>query len=533
MARRHLAQVLPGSGRALLSAVAVIVCSGGGSTGAAPTTEAEQVQRVYQLKATDSVRELAARFLGGEEFLPELLAYNRVSNPLELGDGSFIGIPGEERVAALAAIEKANEATRLAIAAAAQTYALDELKAAREGVDAANAARGEALYAKASELARKATEKGTLAKRLADERAPVSEPGTLSVVFGDVQVAPAGSTTFASAKSGDPLPVGSRVRTAHGARAEVRLPDGSMLQILESSVFRIKQSRRDRRDQRRDVQLDVIMGSLLGNIPKRNHARSTYRLSSRKATIAIRGTEMRVGNDELSVSRLSVLTGLAEFTAGEKTTPVPENFGSYAKVGEAARKPVKLLPAPQMLVPGRVERRTAQQRIPFDWAPLKTRRFDLFHLELSQDASFNTIVEEIFTKGDEHITRPLTDGDYYWRISTIDGKGMEGKCQHGKVAIHRRVEVAFEKADGSRLRAPAARVGLGERIRAVPASLDSSIVEMELSLDGVSFWKFWEPTGRFVPTRPGPMTLYARGVDAFGERGPVAQQTVQVTPDAR
>jgi len=224
---------------------------------------------------------------------------------------------------------------------------------------------------------------------------------------------------------------------------------------------------------------------------------------------------------------------LAEFTAGEKTTPVPENFGSYAKAEAAARKPIELLPAPRMLVPGHAERRTAQQRIPFDWTPVNTRRFDLFHLELSQDASFNTIVEEIFTKGDEHMTRPLTDGDYYWRISTIDGKGMEGKCRHGKVAIHRRVEVAFQKADGSRLRGSAVRVGLGERIRAVPVALDSSIVEMELSLDGVSFWKFWEPTGRFVPTRPGPMTLYARGIDAFGERGPVAQQTIQVTPNAR
>jgi len=154
MTKRYPKQILPGSGRAFLSVVALMVCGVGGSVGAASATEAVQVPRVYQLKATDSLRELAARFLGGEEFLSELLAYNRVSNPLELGHGSFIGIPGEERVAALAAIEKANEATRKAIAAAAQTYALDELKAAQEGVDAANAARGRALYAKASELAR-------------------------------------------------------------------------------------------------------------------------------------------------------------------------------------------------------------------------------------------------------------------------------------------------------------------------------------------------------------------------------------------
>lgn len=531
MTQQYSVKALTGFGRAFLSIVTAMVCCVCVTVWAAPAAQTAQGPSVYQLKATDSLRELASRFLGGEEFLAELLAYNRISNPLELGDGSFIGIPGEERTAALAAIEQANKATQLAIDAAAQTYALEELKGAQAALDAANAARGRAVYAEASELARQGTAKATLAKRLADERAPVPEPGTISAVFGDVQIAAAGSTTFSPAKVGDTLPVASRVRTAHGARAEVRLPDGSVLQILEGSEFSIDQSRRDPRDKRREVQLDIIMGGILGKIPKRSHARSTYRLRSPEAAIAIRGTEVRVGNDELNVSRLSVLTGMAELTAAEQTTSVPENFGSYAKAGTAPRKPIELLPAPQMFVPGDVDRRTAQQSVPFSWAPLSTPRFGAFHLELSQDASFNTLVEDVFTKGDRHTTPPLADGDYYWRISTIDGKGIEGRYRHGKVAIHRRVAVAFEKADGSRLRSAAtAKVGIEERIQAVPASLDTSIVGMELSLDGVSFWKFWEPMGRFVPTRPGPVTLYARGIDAFGNRGPIVQQEILVAP---
>ena len=397
-------------------------------------------------------------------------------------------------------------------------------------LNAANAARRRARYAEASERAKLGTTKADLAKRLADQRAPVPEPGTLSAVFGNVKVAPSGSSVFVPAKAGSPLPVGSRVRTAPGARAEVRLPDGSTLQILANSVFRIEQSRLDRRDQRRDVQLDVIMGGILGKIPKRTHARSTYRLKSPEAAIAIRGTEVRVGNDESNVSRLSVLAGLAELSASGKTTPVPENSGSYSEAGKAPHKPVELLPAPDVLVPGSVERRTAQQQVPFEWTPLKTRKFGCYHLELSQDASFNTIVEDVLTKGATHVTRPLIDGEYFWRISTIDKKGLEGRVRDGKVVIRRRVAVAFEEADGSRFGDAPGEVSLGERILAVPASLDTSIVRMELSLDGVAFWTFWEPMGRFVPTRPGPVTLYARGIDALGNTGPVVQQLINVTP---
>ena len=51
---------------------------------------------LYTIKAGETLREIARRKLGGEEFMLELLEYNHIENPLVVSEGYLIMIPGKE-----------------------------------------------------------------------------------------------------------------------------------------------------------------------------------------------------------------------------------------------------------------------------------------------------------------------------------------------------------------------------------------------------------------------------------------------------
>ena len=69
---------------------------------------------MYELKAGEALRDVAVRFLAGAEFLPELMALNKITNPLAATDGTFVALPGPERDAAMAAIAELSGHPRIA-----------------------------------------------------------------------------------------------------------------------------------------------------------------------------------------------------------------------------------------------------------------------------------------------------------------------------------------------------------------------------------------------------------------------------------
>ena len=404
-------------------------------------TTASPGATVYRMKQNDTLRDLSERFLGNAEYLPELMAFNQISNPLTVKDGAFIAIPGPERQVALEAIENAQQLASDALAAMAQQYAEQELTSARRHLDAAIAARWHATYKQALELAQKAAAQALQAKKLADERAPVREPGRVTAIHGPVHIAAAEGAPFTAAKVGDSLPVKGTLRTGPKGRAEVTLGDGSVVQILPDSILKLADYRRDRRNGQRTSELDVIMGSILGKIKPRKHKKSTYKVKTSGAAMAIRGTELRVGRDEANTTRLAVLGGLVDLGTDKKTVQVPDNFGSYVKGGRRPADAILLLPPPLITSPSAPNPISAQQRFPFTWVASDSTRFAAFHLELARDQKFNEIEQETHVGTPGHTTEPLEDGVYHWRVSTIDNKGLEGKVNTGTLTIRRKLAV--------------------------------------------------------------------------------------------
>jgi|GEM_PF-1500914 len=493
-----------------------------------PPPVAPRPGAVYQLAPGDTLRDLATRCLGGAEYLPELMAYNHIVNPLLVADGTFIAIPGEERAAALAAIAAAQAACQEARDAAAMTYALAEAEAAAVALASANLARNRAAYADARAAAQTALEKALLAKRLADERAPVQEGGLLTAVFGEVRIAPPGGTPAVRAAAGDAVPVGAAVVTGADSRAEVALADGSVVQVLPNSRLDLTHYLRDRRDNRRESALGVTAGAILGKIRPRGTRESTYKVHTREVTIGIRGTDLRVDAGRDEVVRLAVLTGQAEYQARKTTLTVPTNHGTFGQGDGAPADPIALLPPPDIVSPAGTDMTTAHQCYAFAWDAIPSPRFAAFHFELALDAAFITTVEDVLTRAWQHRTKPLADGEYYWRIASVDSKGLEGRARGGKLTVRRQLEVAFAAERPPLVRGDVWVIGPGNRIEAVPTTADTSVVRMEADVGGETSWTFWEPKARFGFPNAGEFSLHVFGTDALGVRGPRVGQKVIV-----
>ena len=386
----------------------------------------------------------------------------------------------------------------------------------------------EARYAEAVKQADTAQVTARTAKTLADERAPIQEPGTAVAVVGEVTLQLKDGSKPKLLSAGDAVPVGSVLRTAESARAEILLGDGSLIQVLPNTQMVIASYLRDRRDGRRRSRLNVIMGNILGRVQKRKHERSTYELRSRSATIAIRGTEIRLNTGQDDVSRLAVLGGSAEFKGTGRPLPVPTNFGTYAAEGAPPAPILELLPPPEVVSPDSETAAWGRPRYRFAWRPVKHKRFAAFHFELATDTAYNDVREESLAPQTAYETRPLPEGDYYWRVTTVDTNSLEGRANQGKLTIGRDMRVVFEPQTQPVVQDGVWVFGPGNLVHVVAASKATSVVGMEVSLGGETRWRFWEPIGRIRFTYEVTAALRARGIDEDGERGPSAEQAVRV-----
>ena len=471
---------------------------------------------VYTVQEGDSLQALAQRFMGGTEFVDELLGYNRIENPASVGPGTLLAIPTEVRAEAIAALSRAEDAMAAAHAAAAETYAAEAYDDARGTIREARADREKGGYANATALAELGARKAAEAARLADERAPVQQEARITFVQGAAETSLDQGGTWSAARVGDTLPVAGMLRTGPDARVELTLAEGSIIQIASESTFLLENFRLDRRTGQRNSKLRVLVGNILGTVEPREVESSIFEIDSGNASIAIRGTQLRVGADA-GTTRLSMLEGATVITAAGARVDVPRNFGTFAEGNRPPVKPLELFPPPTQLAPREALHITAVQTPSFSWHPVYHRRVDGYRLEIARDLAFNAIVQEHRVQEPGTTADVLAEGDYFWRVSTVDRNGLEGKSSATRaLRIQRNLEVDLQSAaplldhDGLRL----ARRDNEYLVR--PARRDTSVVQLEYSLDGQGY----QPTGERIRFEAdGDYHLRVRGRAADGVIG--------------
>ena len=496
---------------------------------------------LHRVEEGETLRDIAERFLGDAESVPEILTYNGIGNPLQVKAGTLLAIPGRQRLKALAGFRQAETALQEALDARADTYARDPLRKARDALRGAEAAWRATAYLKSQAMCALATALAREAEAQAAENANVSRTWTVADMHGDCLICEGADGEWVAARKGDKAGVNSRVRTAAGARMELELPDGSRIQVNESTEVAIEQLLEDRRTSRLSTRLRLILGEMFGRIREKKTDDSVFEINSGESCTAIRGTELRMNRDRKRTC-VMVLDGAVTVATARRQVAVGENECVQVFGRRLPGSAVELPPPPEVTRPAAARLETASQVLAFAWEPSVKEpyarhwkrpslayRFKsgiVYHIEIAEDESFNHLVENIRTPRTRVETGVLPPGDYFWRISSIDHDSMEGRWSDiGRVTIRRALDVearpAVEPATvGGKLYI---RSGVGFRV--APRGEDTSVSSSQVSVNGADY----EPCADdFALRTGGEYVLRFRGVGADGQTGPPAEIRVAV-----
>jgi ferric-dicitrate binding protein FerR (iron transport regulator) len=488
--------------------------------------DARPEPHLHSVVGTDTLESLAERYLGTKDFSEELAIYNDLTLPADLSAISTLVIPGVERNHALTALWKVQDAQKLATDASGQEFSELDYAKAEQTYTAALGAFRSTDYLRARVLGIRARAEFVLCVEVANANALQGREATVIAVHGSLLTSVDGWINKKEAQAGDRIPVEAQLRTGPESRAEIQLPDGSVFFLAEQTDlgFTMKE---DKRSGAMDTRLQINLGEIFGKIKPKKTKDSRFLIKNGRSAIVIRGTDVRTSRSEDGWFRAMTLKGEAEVTDERAASQqLVKGFGVYAKPDKSPGKPVELLPPPEMLYPNGDVVTTAEQVIPFSWKGARTWRSKGFRVELARDPKF---VDAVFaTNTSEHnLSSPiLPDGDYYWRISSMDKHGLQGpettpvkfvvKTDLGVVLT---TDKAVLEKEGHLWIAPMTTVMAGANAE------NTSVVECEYSVNGSKFTPY---AGGVMLQTHGTYTVVARGIGLDQRRGEDARRLYEV-----
>jgi hypothetical protein len=133
----------------------------------------------------------------------------------------------------------------------------------------------------------------------APEAAAQQSSAVVSSVTGQVRVMPAGQNAFVPLQVGMRVTQGADIVAGAGSRAELRLPDGSTLLLVENSRFVVNKLDYDAQNRMRSAFFHLAVGKLRGFVAKAATTLAAARggnfaITTPTAVAAVRGTELYV-----------------------------------------------------------------------------------------------------------------------------------------------------------------------------------------------------------------------------------------------
>ncbi|WP_109481048.1 FecR domain-containing protein [Paraburkholderia sp. C35] len=277
---------------------------------------------------------------------------------------------------------------------------------------------------------------------------------------------------------------GDRVRTGHEGFVTLELDDGSHVSVPQDSTIEIGALRQTVLTGSKDRVINLKQGEVDSEINHATKKDDRFQIRSPSVVAGVRGTRFRVNydGDEQSTA-VAVLDGAVGVDAARmpprapgvplqaSTQLVGAHFGSVTRATGGVGGPVALLPAPALADPGKMQ---DDKEVAFDLVPDPNAH--AYRVQIARDADLFDLIR------DQRVTTPhasfgaLPDGNYFVRIASIDGIGLEGLPQ--TYAFERRqfgLDVSAGQRAGSRdfeFRWLASRTGVETRFRFVLATTD-------------------------------------------------------------
>ncbi|NOU01525.1 MAG: LysM peptidoglycan-binding domain-containing protein [Gallionella sp.] len=229
-------------------------------------------------------------------------------------------------------------------------------------------------------------------------------------------------------KVGDAVPTGATLETPAGGSVRLSLPDGSTMNVLESSNVAAKQLDKKEQGNFFRAVFRIVTGRIEVFKKKYPLGQAPLHIQSKNATIGVRGTHFRMGQ-EGDNTLAEIEDGLVGFEA-EKISQHIELAGGQGSVadGKHPLKVITLLPQPKFPNLGAD---FPPSSVSFIMPALNGATG--FSGEVASDEEFRNLVAPVKAQGNLINIAGLSVGHYWLRLRAIDENGLQG--MEGKTAI--------------------------------------------------------------------------------------------------
>ena len=224
------------------------------------------------------------------------------------------------------------------------------------------------------------------------------------------------------------------IETGPDSFAHVGLSDGSTIAVSPNSRVHLNEAQANKRSNRFDTQMSLDVGEITSHVVKGDGAVREVSLISNAVAIGVRGTVFTVTADPQS-SRLMVTRGkvAALGNIGDEVL-VKRGEGTVITVGQAPTPPTQLPTAPELIAPVKGAA-TGGGSLRLTWSPVTTANEYL--VEVARDEQFLQVITRHNAPTAAPSLQPMErDGDYYWRVASIDAQGLRGEWSDPAHFVH-------------------------------------------------------------------------------------------------
>lgn len=351
----------------------------------------------------------------------------------------------------------------------------------------------------------------------------------LTYVKNDVRSKRANEIIWETAALDMPLYEKDAIQTSRRSAAVVTFDDKNFLDVSENSLVIIKKIEESRIQQEKRSFMVLIDGNLRGQL-EANKNTDVRLLVTTPTAITEVASAKKAGEEslfEISVkpdqtSKIKVLRGSAKVRAQGKEVEVKAHQMTEVAIHQPPKDPTTLPKAVSLQgPPARANFYYADfpPQINFTWTPEPSAA--KYHLEISQDELFRSVVFEERLSRSNFLYGNLRQGQYYWRVRTMDPRGEEGEPSEARPLN------VFQYTEPPVLRVlePETEQLIVHQERLMVSGLTEPEVKVYVNGKFINTGKF----GRFkkmVPLRRGINVILFESIDKAGN---VAYQTRVVT----
>ncbi len=380
---------------------------------------------VVTIGSDDTIREVAEKYLSDPDLWPEILRSSGVESIADLRPGMELRIPVNEITSANQALVESLGQIQKANLAGAQIFAPDEIGRAVDLHEQALEKRILREWLATRSLAEASFTEATIAIAVAERNRDRAAEALVTDRNGSVEGQRPEDLAWRDLQLRSILIEEEKVRTLSDSTAQITFRDASRLRLNANSNAVIRQMRFDPLSKREEAKVSLIEGDFYALLAGESDDRSRFSVEIQDVDAVIDSGDFWVSNAAGSAKFANYDDALVQVAANGGAVTLGRNEGTVVDQGEKPRAALAVLPPPVLAGPDD-EGMVYVTAPALSWAAVEGSAG--YWLEIASDQNFERVVENAFgIGGPAHTSKPLAAGDYFWRVSALDGFGLPGE----------------------------------------------------------------------------------------------------------